>query len=78
MFASENIMQSREVEDTKQTALGEITAANVIPALLVPKPNGDKLGKGEATAWKRKYESQKELLDKIDLTRLEIGVVSII
>ena len=50
--------------------MGEITAVNIIPALLALRPTGDKSGKGEATAQERKYESQKELLDKNDLTRL--------
>ena len=36
----------------------------------MPKPTGYKSDKGETTAWKRKDESQKELLDKIDLTGL--------
>ena len=50
--------------------MSEITAANVILALLAPKQKGDNSDKGEATAQKRKYESQKELLDKTDLTGL--------
>ena len=54
----------------KWTAVEEIAAANIIPALLVPKPTGHELGKGKVTAWKGKYESQKELLNKIDLTGL--------
>ena len=50
--------------------MGEITAADIILALLAQKPTGHESGKGEATAGKRKYESQKEILDKIDLTGL--------
>ena len=37
---------------------------------LALKQTEDKSGKGEATTWKRKDESPKELLDKIDLTGL--------
>ena len=37
----------------------------------VPVQMGNELGKSEATTGKRKYESQKELLDKIDLAGLE-------
>ena len=54
----------------KQTAMGEIAAANVILALLVPKTKGCETGQGKATTEKRKYENQKGLLDKIDLTGL--------
>ena len=54
----------------KQTAVGEIAVANIIPALMAPKPTGNEAGKGEATVEKRKYESQKEFLDKFDLTEL--------
>ena len=50
--------------------MGEIIAANVILSLLVPKPTEDGSDKGEATIWKGKGESQKGLLDKIDLTGL--------
>ena len=50
--------------------MGEIAAANIILALLAPKPARHEAGTGEPTVEKRKYESQKELLDKIDLTWL--------
>ena len=53
----------------KQTPVKEIAAANIIPALLAPKPTGHGVGEKEATVEKRKTESQKEL-DKIDLTGL--------
>ena len=46
----------------------EITAANIIPALLAPKPTGNGAGEKEATVEKRETESQKGLLDKIYLT----------
>ena len=36
----------------KWTAVGEITAANVILALLVPRPTEDESDKGEATTQK--------------------------
>ena len=61
----------KQITLPKQTAVGEITAANIILALLTPKPTGNEAGKGEATAEKRKSESQKELLDKTDLKGLE-------
>ena len=61
---------AKQITLPMQTAVGEITAANIILALLVPKPIGHELGKGESTTRKRKYESQKELLDKINLTGL--------
>ena len=48
--------------------MGEIAAANIILALLLP---GHEAGKDGATAEKRKSESQKELLDEIDSTGLE-------
>ena len=51
--------------------MGEITAANIILALLVLKPTGHEAGKDEATVEKRKAESQKELLEKINLTGFE-------
>ena len=37
---------------------------------MAPKPTGHGAGEKEASAEKRKTESQKELLDKIDLTGL--------
>ena len=61
---------AKQITVPKQTAVGEITTANIILALLAPKPTGHELGKGEATARKRKFENQKELSDKIDLTGL--------
>ena len=59
---------AKQITLPKWTAMGEITAVNTIPALLVLKPTRHESGKVEATTGKRKYESQKELLDKIDLT----------
>ena len=50
--------------------MGEIAATSIILVLLAPKPTGNESGKGEKTAKKRKYVSQKELLDKIKLTGL--------
>ena len=61
---------TKQITLPKLTAVGEIAAVNIIPALLVPKPTGHESGKNEVTAGKRKYESQKELLDKGDLTGL--------
>ena len=54
----------------KQTAVGEIAAANVILLLLAPKPTEDESCKGETITQKRKYGIQKEMLDKTDLTGL--------
>ena len=51
--------------------MGEITTANMIPALLEQKPTGHGVDEKEATPKKGKTESQKELLDEIDLTGLE-------
>ena len=56
----------KQITLPKWTAMGEIAAANIILTLLALKPTGDKSGKGEATT--QKFESQKELLDKIYLT----------
>ena len=55
----------------KQTAVREITAANLILALLALKPIGHGVGEKEATGEKKKTENQKELLDNIDLTGVE-------
>ena len=51
--------------------MGEITAANIIPALLVAKPTGHKVGEKKSNGEKRETQSPKELLDKIDFTGLE-------
>ena len=48
----------------------EIAAANIIPGLLALMPTGHGEGEKKATAEKRKTQSQKQLLDKIDLTGL--------
>ena len=46
-------------------------AVNIILALLTPKATGHDTGKGESTAEKRQYGSQKELWDEIHLTGLK-------
>ena len=51
--------------------MGEITAANIIAALLTPKPTGHGADEKEATVKKRETESQKELLGQIGLMGLE-------
>ena len=38
---------TKQITLPKWTAVGEITAANIIPALLAPRPTGDKSGRGE-------------------------------
>ena len=48
MSVSEITVQ-REITFPKWTAVGEIAAANVIPALFAPKPTEDDSDKGEAT-----------------------------
>ena len=58
---------TKQITLPKQTAVGEITAANIILVLLAPKPKGHETDKGEVTTRKWEYESQKELSDKIDL-----------
>ena len=60
----------KQITLPKQTAVGEIAAANIISALLTQNTTKHEAGKGEFTTEKKKYESQKELLDKIDLTGL--------
>ena len=49
-----------------------IETASIILALSATKPTGHEWGKGESTAGKRKYGSQKELLSKIALTGLGV------
>ena len=61
---------AKQINLPKQTAVEEIAAANIIPALLVPKSTGHGAGEKEAIPEKRKTQSQEELLDKIDLTGL--------
>ena len=61
---------AKQITLPKQITVKEIAAANIILALLVAKSIGHEAGKGEATVEKGKYESQKELLDKIYLTGL--------
>ena len=60
---------ARQVTLPKQTTVGEITPANIIPAVLDQKTVGLKEDKRETTT--KKNKSQEELLDEIDLTRLE-------
>ena len=50
--------------------MGEIAVTCIILVLLVPQPTGHEGGKDKTTAETRKAESQKELLDKIDLMGL--------
>ena len=52
----------KQITLPKWTVVGEIKAANIILVLLAPKPTGHESGKGEATTWKRKYESQKRIV----------------
>ena len=61
---------TRQITLPKQTTVGEIMSAGVIPTLLVPKTTRLEGSKGE-TIKKKKNEGQKEVLDKIDLTGLE-------
>ena len=61
---------AKQITLPKLTAVREITATNVIPALLALKPTEDDSHTSKTTTQKRKSESQKELLDKIDLTGL--------
>ena len=58
---------AKQITLPKQTAVWKIAAANIIPALLAPKPTGHEADKAESTTEKKKNESQKELY-KIDLT----------
>ena len=61
---------AKQITFQKQTAVGEVKAANIILGLLALKQTGHEPVKGEATTRKRKYEGQKGLLDKIYLTGL--------
>ena len=61
---------AKQITLSKWTAVGEVAAANIIPALLALKPTGHRVGTKEATVEKRKTESLKELLDRIDITGL--------
>ena len=61
---------AKQITLPKQTAVGKITVANAILALLAPKPTEDQSDNGEATAQKWKGGSQKECLDKIDIIGL--------
>ena len=45
---------AKQITLPKRTAVEEITAANFIPALLMPKPIGHGAGKNESTAEKQK------------------------
>ena len=61
---------AKQITLPKWTAVGEITTANIILALLAPKPTGYGTGKNEATVEKWKTESLKVLSDKSYLTGL--------
>ena len=58
----------KQITLLKWIVVGEITATNAILALLALKPTENESGQGEATTQKGIGGSQKELLDKIDLT----------
>ena len=62
---------ARQATLSKQTTVGEIIPADMIPALLDQEPTGVKEDKRETTTKKKKNKGQKELLDEIDLARLE-------
>ena len=59
----------KQITIPKQTTVGEIAAANVIPALLALKPIENESNRGQATPQQGKSEGQEEPL-KIDLTGL--------
>ena len=50
---------AKQITLPKQTVVGEIAAANVIPSLLALKPTEDESDKGEVTTQKGKGESQQ-------------------
>ena len=50
---------AKQITLLKQTAVGEITASNVIPTLLALRPTEHESGKGEVTVGKREGDSQK-------------------
>ena len=62
---------AKQINLPKWAPVGEIAAANIISALLALKLTGHGAGKNETTVEKRKAESQKELLDQVDLMGLD-------
>ena len=48
----------------KQTAVGEITTENVIPALFAPKPTEDDSNRSEVTTHEGQIKGQQEHLEK--------------
>ena len=62
---------ARQVTLPRQTTVGESMPANMIPALSNQKPTGFEEHKKGTTTKKKKNEGKKELLDEIDLARLE-------
>ena len=50
---------AKQITLPKWTTVGEIAAANIIPALLAPKQTEHEAGGNEATAEKRKTEVKK-------------------
>ena len=51
---------AKQITLPKQTAVGEITAANIISALLAPKPIGHESGKGKAITGKKRNMKVKK------------------
>ena len=47
---------AKQIILSKQTAVGETAAANIILALLAPKTTGQQAGKSDTTAEKRKHK----------------------
>ena len=59
---------AKQITLPKQTIVGEIATANVIPSLLALKPTQHKEDRMKLPLRERKDESQKQLLAKSDLT----------
>ena len=62
--------RARQATLPKQSTVGEITSADVSQALLGQKPTGLKENQGETTK-KMTNKGQREVLNEIDLVRLE-------
>ena len=58
-------IDAKQIILPKQTAVGEIAAANIIAALLAPKPTGHESGKGKATTGKGNMKVKENCWTKL-------------
>ena len=61
---------AKQITLPKQMAVGEIAAANAIPALLAPQPTENESVGAEATTKKKRNERANRTFGQIDLTGL--------